>query len=293
MNLPTHGRYDYTPIHGRPIFDWVPGRRLAVYIALNIEWYAFGDGLREEIAPGGPEPDVLNYSWRDYGNRVGVWRLLELFRSLDLPIGLLVNSAIYTHAPEIPAAFRARGDEILAHGRTNSEAQGQLTEAAEASLIHAVTAEITANEGASPKGWLGPWISESARTPDLLQEAGYAYTLDWCMDDQPVWLRTRNGRLLAVPYPQEANDSNAIVARRMGAAEFADLIVDQLDTMLEQSEHGPPLVMGMALHPYITGQPFRLRHLRRAFKHLAAQRERLWLTTPGAIAHRWTEVSDR
>ena len=151
-------------------------------------------------------------------------------------------------------------------------------------LIAEATARITKEEGRAPEGWLGPWISQSHRTPDLLAETGYGYLLDWCMDDQPIWFRCRDGRrILAVPYPQEVNDIPAIAARRMGAARFADMIVDQFDEMLELST-ARPLVMGVALHAYLVGQPHRLRHLKRALRHIAARREAIWLTTPGAIA---------
>src|SRR5437899_7513558 len=104
--LAGHGRYGYSPITARPDYSWPGDRRLAVYVALNLEHFAFGEGLGAELAPGGPQPDVLNYAWRDYGNRVGVWRLLDLFRELDLPVSLLVNAAIYDHCPEVVAAFR-------------------------------------------------------------------------------------------------------------------------------------------------------------------------------------------
>ncbi len=103
------------------------------------------------------------------------------------------------------------------------------------------------------------------------------------MDDQPVWLKTRGGRILAVPYPQELNDSAAIIGRHVSATEFTDMIIDQFDEMLEQSRE-QPLVMGIALHAMIVGQPFRLRQLRRAFAHLARHREAVWLTTAGEIA---------
>ena len=285
--LRTHHRYDYSPIVGRPDFAWPEGKRLAVYVALNLEHYAFGEGLTEELVPGMQQPDVLNYSWRDYGNRVGAWRLLELFEQLRLPVSVLVNSEAYDHCPQLIAAFRARGDEIAAHGRTNSEAQWGLDEASERQLIAGVTASNERHENRRPHGWLGPWIAETPVTPDLLHEAGYAYVLDWCADDQPLWLATRTGRILAVPYPQELNDSCAIIGRRVGAGEFADMIVDQLDEMLEQSA-AQPLVMGIALHSYIVGQPFRLRQLRRALAHVAARRDAVWLTTAGAIARHYT-----
>ena len=281
--LRSHGRYDYSPITRRRPFEWPGGTRLAVYVALNLEHYAFGEGRTEVLVPGMPEPDVLNHSWRDYGNRVGAWRLLALFDELELPVSLLVNSALYDHCPDLVAAFRGRGDEIAAHGRTNSEAQSDLDEPAEQELIAGVTERITQHEAKRPDGWLGPWIAETPVTPDLLHEAGYSYVLDWCADDQPIWLATRAGRILAVPYPQVLNDSCAIVGRGVGAGEFADMIVDQFDEMHDQSA-GEPLVMGIALHSYIVGQPFRLRQLRRALAHIAARRDAIWLTTAGAIA---------
>lgn len=283
MALSTHGRYDYRAITDRPDYDWPGGRRLAVYLGLNLEHFAFGEGLGAKLAPSLGEPDVLNYAWRDYGNRVGVWRLLEIFDALQLPAGVLVNSAIYGYCPQVVAAFRARGDEIVAHGRTNSERQGAFDEAGEKALIDEATAVLTAAEGKPPAGWLGPWISESAVTPDLLQEAGYTYVLDWCGDDQPIWLQTRGGRILAVPYPQEVNDIPAIPLHRMSPADFTALVVDTFEEMLVQSEK-QPLVMGIALHPYLVGQPYRLRHLRRALAHIADRRDKIWLTTPGAIA---------
>lgn len=288
--LPSHQRYTYSGITERTPYSWPNGSKLAVYVALNLEHYAFGEGLTEELVTGMPKHDILNHSWREYGNRVGAWRLIELFNEVGLPVTVLVNSEIYGECPQLIAAFRARGDEVAAHGRTNSERQSELAEPAEAALINTVTQTITKHEGRAPRGWLGPWIAETKVTPDLLHEAGYDYVLDWCADDQPIWLKTRKGRLLAVPYPQELNDSSAIIGRRVGAGEFADMVVDQFDEMLRQSRTGndsnpaQPLVLGLALHSYIVGQPFRLTHLRRALQHIAAHRDEIWLTTAGAIA---------
>jgi peptidoglycan/xylan/chitin deacetylase (PgdA/CDA1 family) len=282
--LKTHGRYAYSAITRRPDFSWPEGRRLAVYLGFNVEHFEFGSGLGAALGPKTPEPDVLNYSWRDYGNRVGVWRLLDLFDDLALPASVLVNASIYDYCPEVMDAVRARGDEVVGHGRTNSERQGVLDEDGERALIRDCTRVIEKAEGRAPAGWLGPWISQSRVTPDLLAEEGYGYLLDWCMDDQPIWFTTRNGgRLLSIPYPQELNDIPAIVARKDSAAQFADMIVDNFDEMLEQAAEAP-LVMGIALHPYIVGRPYRLRHLRRALRHIAAKRDDVWLTRAGAIA---------
>jgi allantoinase len=287
--LKRHNRYPYSALPRRPVYDWPNGRRLAVYIGLNLETFAFGEGMGATLAPKLAEPDVLNYAWRDWGNRVGVWRLLELFDSLRLPVSALFNSEICDEAPELIAAFVGRGDEIVSHGRSNAERQGGLGEDAERSLIDDVTRRLEAATGRPPEGWLGPWISESEVTPDLLAEAGYRYLLDWAMDDQPIFLNARGGRrILAIPYPQELNDIPAVVARQATGAEFADMIVDTFDEMREQAATAP-LVMGVALHPYIVGPPHRLRPLRRALKHIASRRDDVWFTTAGAIAaHVWS-----
>ncbi|MDM0052224.1 polysaccharide deacetylase family protein [Variovorax sp. J22R115] len=283
--LPAHERFDYLPITRRAGHAWPNGARLAVYIGLNLEHFAFGEGMGACIGPAAPHPDVLNHSWREYGNRVGAWRMLELFDSLGLPSGTLLNTALYDHCPELIAACVARGDELIGHGHSNSERQADMDEKNEGALLIRCRARMLEESGEAPSGWLSPWISESRHTPDLLAEAGYSYTLNWCHDDQPMPMRTRSGRTLwSVPYPQELNDIPMIIARQMDAKDFAQMIIDNADEMLEQSRR-QPLVMGVALHPYIVGQPYRLRHLRRALQHLAALRDRgeVWFTTPGAV----------
>lgn len=277
-----HGRFKYKPITQRSNYSWPERKRLAVYIGLNLEHFAFAEGLGAELAPSGPQPDILNYAWRDYGNRVGAWRMLDLLDALDLPASVIVNSEMYEYAPELMSAFRARGDEFVGHGRTNSERQSTFEQTAERQLIAAATDVLQTQEGVAPQGWLSPWIAESLDTPDLLAEAGYGYTLNWCMDDQPVWMKASSGPLLSIPYPQEVNDIPSIVARKDSAADFADMIIDNFDEMLEQSLQ-QPLVMGIALHPYLVGQPYRLRHLRRALKHIHQHRDDIWLTRSGEI----------
>ena len=278
--LKSHGRYRYSAITKRPDYAWPGGRRLAVYVGFNIEHFEFGAGLGAALAPRSPEPDVLNYSWRDYGNRVGVWRCLELFESLKMPVGALINTALYDYCPEVIEAFVKRGDELIGHGHSNSERQADLKRSDEKRLLAYCRERIRKESGAAPSGWLSPWISESFATPDLLAETGYHYTLNWCHDDQPVLFKTKTKPLWSIPYPQELNDIPMIVARQMDGRDFADLIVDNFDEMLAQSA-AQPLVMGIALHPYIVGQPYRLRHLRRALQHIA--KSAAWITTPGKI----------
>jgi allantoinase len=291
-DLKHHGRFDYSGITQRHASAWPQGRRLAIYIALNLEHFSFGDGLGASLAPPQPQPDVLNYAWREWGNRVGAWRMLEVFDALRLPCAALVNTALLDHCPELVRACVARSHEIVGHGHTNAQRQGEMGEADEMALLRYCRERLAAEAQSAPAGWLSPWISESARTPDLLAEAGYRYTLNWCHDDQPTPMRTRSGRpLWSIPYPQELNDIPAMMARLMTGRDFADMLVDQFEEMLRQSEQ-QPLVMGIALHPYIVGQPHRLLHLRKALAHLASHaQERTWWTTPGGIC-KWVETQE-
>lgn len=278
-----HDRAQYSGLVERPVYDWPDGSRLAVYVALNVEHWAFAEGEGSVVAPGEPWPNVRAWAWREYGNRVGIWYLLELFEELGLPVAVNLNSAVYDHCPEVVVPFRKRNDEIVGHGRTNGERQASYDEEGERALIAEATDAFTRHEGKPPRGWLGPYFSQTLITPDLLKEAGYVYTLDWHDDDQPHWLNTTHGPLLAVPYPPETNDSPAVVYRHAMADAFADQIVDEFDEFLRLSKDRP-LVCPIALHPFVVGRPFRLRHLRRALEHVVRHRDAIWLTRPGAIA---------
>jgi hypothetical protein len=251
MKLSRHDRYDYSPITERPDYDWPGGKRLAFYLALNIEHFHFGEGRGHTPTREAPHPDHRNYAWRDYGLRVGIWRIFDLLDELGLPAAHLLNSTVYDHAPPILDRIRTRGDEIVGHGRTNSEAQGQLSEPDE----------------------------------DLLKEAGYSYQLDWPFDDQPIWMRTRAGPILSIPYPVEINDSPALLNRRHTADDFARMAIDQFEQLLADSKH-QPLVCGISTHTFAVGQPFRLPHLRRMLEHVVNHPdvERVWFTRPGDIA---------
>ncbi|MBS7537358.1 polysaccharide deacetylase family protein [Ancylobacter lacus] len=287
--LPSHNRFAYSPITARPDFTWPGGKRLAVYVALCVEHFSYGSGLGLAYSPGLSHPNSYNWGWREYGNRVGGWRLIELFEEYGLPLTVLLNSACYDHCPELIAAHRRRGDEIVAHGRTNSEHPNGMDEATERAAIAEVTARIRKEEGAPPAGWMSPGAHPSARTEDLLAAAGYGYTLDWPIDDQPVWMRTAAGPLLAMPYPHEVNDVPMVVLHDGTATAFADMAIDNLEEMLAQSER-QPLVFGITIHTFIVGQPFRIRQFRRVMEALARHRERIWFTTAGGCARHYASL---
>jgi peptidoglycan/xylan/chitin deacetylase (PgdA/CDA1 family) len=284
LDIKEHKRYDYSPIVERPQYDWPDGKRLAVYFALNIEHFSFGEGLGHTPTNPGTQPDVRNYSWRDYGLRVGIWRIFDLFDELGLPACHLMNSAIYDYAPQVPQMIRHRGDEFIGHGHTNSEEQGALPEDKEFELISKVTKVFQKNEGSGPGGWMGPWISESLHTPDLLKEAGYSFLMDWSADDQPFWMITKGGPLLSIPYHIEINDSPAQLTRRHTADDFTRMVTAHFDEQLRQSEK-QPLVFSLALHTFVVGQPYRLAGLRDILSHITnhVDVDRVWFTRPGEI----------
>ena len=281
--LRAQSRYGYSAMSQRQPFLWPNGARLAVYFALGLEEYSFGEGLTENLVSGNAHPDVLNSSWRDYGNRVGAWRLLEAFRRYGIPLSILLNSAVCESAPELVTAALDQDCELIAHGYSNSDTLHGLSEADEAEYLRRVARQIQEFGGKAPAGWSSPWIAETEHTPDLLQETGFSYVLDFCMDDQPVWLRTRRDRILSVPYSQEINDSSTIIGRQASAEEFSRMIIDQFDEM-RSSRDEQPVVMSVVLHAFISGQPFRLRALRRAIEHILSAGETLWITQPGQIA---------
>jgi len=284
LKLPGHNRYAYSPIIKRPNYSWPGGKRLAFYVALNIEHFAFNAGLGMDPSNRSGQQTTRNFAWRDYGNRYGNWRLFEMLDELKLPATILLNSAVCYTYPDLVEKIKARGDDVCGHGRTNAELLKPMWEDDERAAIKECTEVIEKYIGVRPTGWMGPGAMESNVTPDLLKEAGYTHLLDWPFDDQPVWMRTRAGPLLSVPYPLELNDAGTLVWRDHTGRQFADMVVDQFDEMLEQCERHP-LVMNVSVHTYVFGQPFRLRRLRAALRHCKERAAgRVWFTWPRDIA---------
>ena len=283
MSLRSHGRYDYSAIVDRPLWTWPDERRLAVYIAINVETFPFGQCLAPDLNPRQPEPDVVNFGWRDWGNRVGIWNLLEALDRHDLPAAALMNTAVYEEHPRIAEALRSRGDEIVGHGHTNALRQCDMSKTDEAAMIVECLARIRAAEGRAARGWMSPWVNESTHTPELLAAAGLDYILDWPCDDQPFWLGTTQGPLLALPYARPTNDISALHGAKMAPRAWVDTLFDAFDEMLEASARRP-LVFNLSLHPYLIGHAFRLKPFRRFLQHLAAHRDQVWIARPGDIA---------
>jgi hypothetical protein len=275
------GRWTYSALPDRPRGSWPNGSRLAVVVCVGVESYRFGEGLTEDVLPGTPAPDLINTAWRDYGNRVGVFRLFDRLAGLGIRPTVLLNTDVYKEAPEVLVAARRVVAEIVGHGRSNSDSLRGRSEDDERAYLTEVAEAIRAEEGTPPGGWSSPWLTHTAHTVDLLVETGYRYLLDLRLDDQPVWLTSRSGPLLAIPYAAELNDSSTMIGRSGSASEFARMIEDEA-TELHAAGAERPLVLSVVLHSFITGAPFRLRQVAQALEAVAAL-PGVWLTTPAEI----------
>lgn len=273
--------YRYTPLPARPSGSWPNGCRLALVVCVGVESYRFGDGHTEDVLADVPAPDVVNTAWRDYGNRVGAFRLFDRLGGLGIPPTVLLNTDVYDEAPAVLAAARDVGAEMVGHGRSNSDLLSGMTPDVERAYLADVADRIHAAEGARPGGWSSPWLSQTPATLNLLAANGYRYLLDIRLDDQPVWLGTESGPLLAIPYAAELNDSSTMIGRSTSARDFADMIDDEF-AELHAAAARTPLVMSVVLHSFISGVPFRLRAIGRVLERIAAT-DGVWLTTPGEI----------
>ncbi|MEV0107824.1 polysaccharide deacetylase family protein [Nocardia sp. NPDC050799] len=273
--------FDYSAIVDREPIRWPGGARVAFYVGLNIEHYQV-DRPSTSIFAGtaGQVPDPLNYGWRDYGPRVGFWRILESLDRHGIRASALLNSDVVERYPRIIAAGRERDWAWLAHGRNNSVLQAEIAAADERAYLADVLSTIERGTGKRPRGWMGPALSESFRTPELLRELGVDYVLDWTNDDQPYPLRVPG--LFSVPYSVELNDNTLFLGTGLTGPDFVRIVRDQLDRLWADSETSGR-VLALALHPFVTGQAFRARYLDEALAYIV-EHPGVWVTTSDEIA---------
>jgi peptidoglycan/xylan/chitin deacetylase (PgdA/CDA1 family) len=277
-------RIEYSPLPTRPPLGWPGGARIALWVVPNIEHYEYmpPQGQMRDPWPRMPHPDILNYGLRDYGNRAGLWRMLDVFDKHGVRATMSLNLAVYEHYPQIMDACEGRGYDLLCHGLYNTRYLWGLPEYEERAIIADCVATWKRLTGRMIPGWFSPVGSYTVNTPDLVAEAGIPYYSDWNHDDQPTPLRTRSGKtLISVPYQMDIND--AMTSRTpIDGEEFARLTMDHFDCLYRESAfHGR--VMCIALHPYIMGLPHRIGHLDRALRHILGH-EGVWMATGKEIA---------
>ena len=281
--------YEYWPIIDRPDIEWPGGKRLAVYIGLNIEHYESGKAsvsILEKAA--GRDPDPPNEGWRDYGNRVGVWRIMDILDKYGIRPSVLLNADACKYYPRIIEEGNRRNWNWVAHGKNNSMFVGskppQMRPEEERNYLHDVLTTIHLATGKVCKGWLGPLgLSQTYDTIDLLADEGLTYVLDWANDDQPYPLKTLGGgEIISVPYSLEINDLPIFLQRGVTGPEFGQMILDQFEVLLRDARKAAR-VMAIGIHPFVAGQPFRLKYLEQAIAYIARHQD-IWITTSDEIA---------
>src|SRR3984885_898164 len=259
-------RIAYSAITDRPPLKLPDGARMLVWVIVNVEEWDPRQAMPRTVltppAGGSPMPDVPNWAWHEYGNRVGFWRFVEVFDVLSIRPVLAINGSALAAYPPIVRAAVEREWEFIGHGFTQRNMQKVANERADIRKVRDVIAKAT---GKPPRGWLGPGLTETWRTPDLLAEEGYDYVADWVLDDQPVWLKTRTKPILNLPYTQECNDVAMRLTQHHKASEYSDRALDQFEQIYADSAHSAR-VMALVVHPYIMGAPHRLKYLRRVFE---------------------------
>jgi peptidoglycan/xylan/chitin deacetylase (PgdA/CDA1 family) len=274
-----HERLAYSPIADRARRVLPGGARMVVWVIVNIEEWDIHETMPRTVltppAGGSPSPDIPNWAWHEYGNRVGFWRMLEVFDQFKVPGVLAVNGSCLATYPQIAQAAKDRDWEFLGHGFIQKNMQKVENEA---EAIRLTTQAIRQFSGRAPRGWLGPGLTETWETPDLLEEAGYEYVCDWVLDDQPVDLKTRSGKGIAnIPYTQECNDVAMMLIQHHTAREYYDRAIDQFEQLYEDSRESAR-VMALVVHPYIMGVPHRLKWFRKVFERLSARKDVLFWT---------------
>jgi allantoinase len=270
--LPTD-RLSYSPITERPPLKLPGGARLAVWVIVNVEeWDARETMPRTVLTPpagGSPSPDIPNWAWHEYGNRVGFWRMLEVFDTLKIKAALAINGSAIKAYEAIARAARDRNWEFIGHGFSQKNMQKVENERED---IVKTSKAISDYIGRRPRGWLGPGLTETWETPDILVEEGYDYVCDWVLDDQPVVLQTRGGPIVNIPYTQECNDVAMMLIQHHKASEYRDRAIDQFEQLYADARDSAR-VMALVVHPYIMGVPHRLRYFRAALQHIAGKPE--------------------
>ncbi|GAC1641899.1 MAG: polysaccharide deacetylase family protein [Bradyrhizobium sp.] len=265
--LPTE-RISYSPIAGRPPLKLPDGARMAVWVIVNVEeWDPRQTMPRTVLTPpagGSPMPDIPNWAWHEYGMRVGVWRFFDLYKELDIAPTLSINARVCEDYPRVAQQARDAGWEFMGHAYE----QGPIhKEADQKAMIERAMGVIDKFTGKRPVGWLGPGLTQTLETPELLVEAGVKYIGDWVYDDEPTTIRTAKGPLVTLPYTVELNDIPMMLVQHHESDHMMKRAIDSFDRLYEEAKSRPK-IMSLAVHPYISGQPFRIKYLEAIYDYV-------------------------
>ena len=287
MRLPRE-RFDYSPITARKPWKLPKGARIAVWTVVNVEEWDIEKPMARQLlsAPQGVStiPDVPNWAWHDYGMRIGFWRILEVLTKRKLRATASINAAVCTSYPPVAQAMLDAGWEFLGHG-VRQGAMHLLPD--QRATIREAIQLLQDFTGRKPKGWMGPGLTETWETLDLLAEEGIEYVTDWVNDDQPYQIRTTKGPLVSVPYTLELNDIPMMVIQHHAADEWVRRCKDQFDRLYAEGAKNPR-VMALAVHPYNSGVPHRIKYFEAVYDYMRTKKG-VWFTT-GEEIYEWYKL---
>ena len=285
-----HEHYDWSPFNQqRKVLRWPNNARVALAVIVNLEhmeWQPPEGTYQNPALSGGygasPFPDVTRWSHREYGHRVGIFRLLDLLDKHGIKATVAMDLLTAQNYPYLVRHCQQRGCEIIGHGISVSQLiTSNMTESEERDYIQSTIEGMTEATGAAPRGWLGPEYGESARTPGLLAQAGISYVCDWTNDEQPFPMKTPEGDLHALPVMLPLDDVSALWDRRVTIAKYVEMIKESFDTIYEEGESNGRLMV-LNLRPWLSGQPFRVRYLAGALEYMMGHPD-VWAATGSEI----------
>jgi peptidoglycan/xylan/chitin deacetylase (PgdA/CDA1 family) len=269
-------RYDYASIRRRTNLSLPNGERIAFWVSPNIEYFYLDMRFRSA-----PKMSVRDYVKRDYGNRAGLFRMIEMFDRHGLKASVMLNADLCDFHPEIIQEGNRRGWEWLGHGLTNNLRLTDYPAEEERNIIRRTKEKITRATGRAPRGWLGPSWAETPDTLDYLAEEGFDYVCDWNSDDQPFPMKVGQGRMISVPY-RGLNDVDVLEQADFTPQQYCEMVCDEFDTLYREGLE-QPRIMTLGLHPYVLGVPSHIKHLDKALDYILSHAG-VWKTTGGEIA---------
>ena len=284
-----HEHYEWSPMHRRGTLRWPDGNRVALCVVVTLEkmeWEAPAGSFTVSLAGGiadRPFPDYARVSHREYGHRVGIFRVLDVLEKHGIRPTVAMDAMTAEANPYLVEHCLQRGAEIIGHGISVSRMiTGRMTAEEEGEYVHSSVEALRRATGAPPQGWLGPEYGESERTPGILAAAGISYVCDWVNDEQPYPMTPAQGELTALPLMWELDDIHALWDRKVPIDRYARLLGESFDTLYEDSD-GSGRLMAFNLHPWLIGQPFRIGFLDQALGNMV-RRQGVWAATGSEIA---------
>jgi peptidoglycan/xylan/chitin deacetylase (PgdA/CDA1 family) len=282
-----HERYAWSMLTDRPPVRWPGGKPLALWVNVSLEHFPLNPQGQPVKLPGSmtmPYPDLRHFTLRDYGNRVGAWRVLDALDRFGVKASWAVNACLVNRHPQILRAALRRGDEFVGHSWSmDTPHAGGLDAQAEAALIEKSLATLRAFSGQPVAGWLSPGKLQSPHTPELLKKHGIAWFCDWVNDELPYRFHTAEGDLWSLPLATETEDRFVILDNLHSEAEWAQQCIDALDFLLaEAREADAGRLLSLSIHPWVIGQPHRIKHLETVLAHAMAQ-DGVWNARPAEV----------